>query len=131
MQQNTFLKLIRPTLFLFVLITAVCIGFANRLESMKVDHNVVLGGNLLLFVLAFITLAMHIQAAKNTNPNVLVRSIMGAMLIKMMALGIAAIAYLLLAKQNRNIPAIAIVMGLYIVYMVAEVRAALLLNKKQ
>lgn len=131
MQKHTFLKLFTPFLFVFFIINTPLFAFTDKLQSLKINPLVIAGGNAILFILAAITLAMHIKASKNSNPNVLVRSIMGAMLIKLMVIGTAALLYLVLSKENRNIPAIAIVMGLYIVYTVLEVKAALQLNKKQ
>lgn len=120
-----------PLYILFSIVTVAFIIWKKKWQSMGINHEVVLVGNLLLFALSLLTLAMHSKASKNANPNVLVRSIMGAMLIKMMVMGIATVIYLVVAKQQRNVPGIAIAMGLYLVYLIIEVKVALQLNKKQ
>ncbi|MBC7587575.1 MAG: hypothetical protein H7178_04370 [Chitinophagaceae bacterium] len=129
--QSTRRKQFKAVYLLFIFVTIICIIWAKRLALAGVNNEVVLVGNVLLFVLAMLTLYMHTKAAKNSNPNVLVRSIMGAMLLKMMVVGTTAIIYVLVAKQNRNLPAIFVLMGLYLVYLVIEVKVALQLNKKE
>ena len=129
--QSTSRKPFKPVYLLFTFVTLICIIWAKRLAIAGVDNEVIIIGNVLLFALAMLTLYMHTKAAKNSNPNVLVRSIMGAMLLKMMVVGTTAIIYVLVAKQNRNLPAIFVLMGLYLVYLVIEVKVALQLNKKE
>jgi hypothetical protein len=131
MQQKQKGKLFVPLFILFAFVNLAFTVWAKKWQAINVNHEVVLVGNILLFALAVVTLAMHAKASKNKNPNVLVRSIMGAMLIKMMVMGITTVIYLVAAKQQRNVPGIGIVMGLYLIYLIIEVKVALQLNKKQ
>lgn len=119
-------------LLLFLVINATCLIYrdGNMRFSFFIDINVVVVANALLFILAIISMYLHTRAAHNPNAQVFVRSIMLMSFLKFFVLGIAAIAYILLAKANRNMPGIIIGLALYVVYAVFEVRAAYKLNKK-
>lgn len=105
------------------------IGSATLL-SIGVQSVVVAGANALLFAIALFNIQMHVRAVKNPNPHVFSRSIMAGTFIKLMILGMAAVIYLLLAKQNRNVGGLFVGMALYLVYTFFEVKIALQLNKQ-
>jgi hypothetical protein len=129
-QEQQTSKLHLPGTILFVVVNLMIILTKASLTNWGIQYEVVVVGNALLYFLYSISLLLHKKAASNKNPNVLVRSIMGSMLIKMMVIGLAAITYLLVSKVHRNIPAICIIMVLYVFYLVLEVRASYALNKK-
>lgn len=118
-------------LVLFLLVNTLCLFYRNGILSLPIliDVNVVVVTNLLLFLLALIGTYLHTKAVHDKNPNVFVRSVMLMTVIKFFILGAAAVGYVVLAKANRNIPAIIIGMILYIVYAVFEVRGAYKMNK--
>ncbi|MFP5041830.1 hypothetical protein [Parasediminibacterium sp. JCM 36343] len=123
-------KLLLPSLLVFVLITLVFQLAAGFFDKLGISHRVVILGNWLLYTLSAFTAWMHIQAIKNPNPHVFSRSVLGGTAIKLFALGIAMVVYLLMAGNNKSIFAIFTIMLLYVIYTVLDVRAALLLNKK-
>lgn len=131
MQQKSFIKLLLPMLWVFIVLNSACLFLGKRMEDAKIDHIVLMYSNILFFFLATISLALHVKAAKNPNPNVLVRSIMGSTLIKMIVIGTAVLVYVKITKENRSVGAVIIGMVLYIIYMMIEVKTALKLNKKQ
>jgi len=122
-------KLMLRLFVLFMIITCLALIFGNWLDSKKIDHLVVIGANSLLFLLASVSLLMQVKALSNPNPNVFARSVMGGTFIKLFVIVIAVFIYLAVAKQNRSLYAVFAGMGLYILYTVGEVRAALELNK--
>ncbi|ANI88204.1 hypothetical protein A9P82_02085 [Arachidicoccus ginsenosidimutans] len=119
-------------LVVFLIINVICLLYRDGYihASFYVDINVVVVANCLLFILALLGTYRHTKAVQNPNPQVFVRSIMLMTMVKFFVLAIAAVAYILLAKQNRNVPAIIIGMLLYVIYAVFEVRGAFKLNKK-
>lgn len=131
MKQKSFWKLMLPMMWVFFLINCFIFYFDKRLDDAKIDHTILAYGNMLIFFISAIALFLHVQAAKNPNPNVLVRSIMGSTLIKMIVLGTAVVIYVKITKENRNVGAIVASMGFYLAYMAIEVKTALKLNKKQ
>jgi len=131
MQQQRLGKLIVPASIVFVIVNCIVALFRNRIDELHIDRTVILAGNCILYVLVLISLTLHYRAAKNEKPSVLVRSIMGSMLIKMLAIGIAVLVYVKITKEKRDIAAVASIMGLYLIYLLIEIKVALQLNKKQ
>jgi len=130
MKKIDYRKYFLPILGIFILGNSFCLIFKKFLLAKNVDPTVLLGANIILFLLSVIALIMHMNAVKNPNPNVFVRSVMAASFIKFMVIALAAVAYLALAKENRNIHAVVASMGLYVIYTVIEIRNATLINKE-
>ncbi len=131
MQQKRYGKLMVPALAIFAVANMLILILKNKIAALHIDLTVITIGNCILFVLVAISLALHLKASRNKKPSVLVRSIMGSMLIKMLAVGIAAVVYVRITKEKRDITAVGTVMVLYLIYLIAEIKAALQLNKKQ
>ncbi|MGC4104579.1 hypothetical protein [Ferruginibacter sp.] len=68
---------------------------------------------------------------QNKNPNVFVRSMMAAMMIKMLLVLGAFIGYVVGLGKAVNKPAIYISIVLYFLYLAVEVAMALKLNKQK
>lgn len=130
MKKIDYRKYFLPILLVFIIVNSFCLLFKNFLLAKGIDSTVLLGANILLFLLSVIALVMHITAVKNKNPNVFVRSVMAASFIKLMVIAIAAVAYLSIAKENRNIYGVIVSMALYVIYTVIEIRNASLINKE-
>ena len=127
---NTFLKKALPFCSLFVGLTVLTLSFWKPLKAANINPSVIIGANILLFLISIITLVMHLKAVKNSNPNVFSRSIMGGMIIKLFGLGAAVVIYLLQAGKNMSVYAIFASMFLYVLYTFLEVKIALQLNQK-
>jgi hypothetical protein len=130
-ETDSFAKKMLPLFFLFIIVNSIILVFQQRLESFKIDPFVVFTANCLLFVLSVLTLAMHVRALNKTNPNVFIRSVMGATMIKMLVLASSAMIYLFMEGKNRSVYGVFTSMLLYIIYMVLEIRIALKLNQKK
>lgn len=130
-QQSKFGKLLMPTFAFFNIINLTFLIWSNYWDSININHSVVIFGNALLFLLAFVSLWLHIGASKKENPNVLVRSIMGSTFIKMMVIAISVLLYLKVMKGEKSKLAVITTMAIYLVYVFLEVKTALKLNKKQ
>ena len=120
-------------LLLFLIVNTVCLFYRNGAIQLSfyVDVNVVVMANLLLFILALYGSYKHGRALEDKNPNVFIRSIMGMTALKLLVLVAAALIYVFMAKENRNVPAIIISLVLYIIYAVMEVMTAYKLNKNK
>jgi len=127
--QHNYVKLLFPTLLLFVTVTLIFMVAANFWESIGVDHWVVVVSNLLLYIISAITISMHLKAMNNPNPNVFTRSVMGGTVMKLFVLGVAVMIYLVIAGSKKNVYSIFIGMFLYMIYTAFDVKAALQLNK--
>ncbi len=115
---------------LFAIVNLLLLVGNTVLLTIGIQAVVVAGANALLFAIALFNVRMHGKAVQNPNPHVFSRSIMAGTFIKLMVLGMAAVIYLLLAKQNRNVAGLFAGMALYLVYTFLEVKIALQLNKQ-
>jgi hypothetical protein len=129
-QQPKFLKLVLPFFTLFNIINVLFIIFSENWDSIHINHNVVLFGNVLFFALALLSLWLHLLAAKSSNPNILVRSVMGSTLIKMLLTAIVVLIYTKVMKESKSNRGVLAGMVVYLFYMLLEVKIALRLNKK-
>jgi hypothetical protein len=119
-----------PVILIFVIINSLCIMFKNRFAVKNIDADVILGANLILFIITILTTSMHSKAIKNTNPNVFVRSVRGATIIKFFVIAIAVFIYMFLAGESRSVYAVIISMGVYVIYTVFELQTVFRLNRK-
>ena len=120
-----------PLILIFIVINSLCIVFKSRLADKNIDADVVLGANLILFIITILTTLMHSKAIKNANPNVFVRSVMGATIIKFFVIAFAVFIYLFMAGESRSVYAVIMSMGLYVVYTVFELQSVFRLNRKE
>ncbi len=130
MKKIDYRKYFLPILLVFIFVNSFCLLSKNFLLEKGIDSTVLLGANIILFLLSVIALIMHITAVKNKNPNVFVRSVMAASFIKLMVIAIAAVTYLAIAKENRNIYGVVASLVLYVIYTIIEIRNASLINKE-
>ena len=95
-----------------------------------INHLVVQGANLLLFLLMFVSAYLHHKALQNSNPHAFLRSVLSATVIKMFVIAGATFIYLLAAGEQRSVYAVLAGMGLYIIYMIVELRGLFRMNKQ-
>lgn len=119
-----------PLIFIFVSVNALCVIFNDKLDEKNINHLVVQGANLLLFLLMFISAWLHYKAMHKNNPHAFIRSVLSATVIKMFVIAAATFIYLLAAGEERSVNAVLVGMGLYIIYTTVELRGIFRLNKE-
>lgn len=127
--KTKFRKTIFPALIVFLIVNAVCIFWKIPIAEKKIDIGVIQAGNSILFLISLLASYMHVKAVGNKNPHAFVRSVMGATVIKLFVIAGSVMLYLIIAGNNKNIAAVFICMGLYVVYTIIEVRGAFSLNQ--
>ena len=130
MVQNN-LKPIRPMILLFILLNAFFITGKSWLAKKGVDQDVLIIGNMVLFIVMLVSFLMTQRSLKAANPNVFVRAMYGSFIIKFFVLAIGAFVYIMAVKKDVNKPALFTCMGLYIVYTFFEVSALFRLLKQR
>ena len=120
-----------PVILLFVLLNAFFISGKNMLQRWNTDQDVLIIGNLVLFVVTVISFLVLQRGMKHSNPNVFVRSVFGSFMIKFFICIIAAFTYIFIYKKELNKPALFICMGLFLVYLFMEVGVFMKLLKKE
>lgn len=121
----------RPLYALFIVLTTLVIAGKQYLLKWNIDPEVVLMGNILLFVLTFVGLLMQLKAAKNPNPNAIVRAVMAGMGLKMLGVAVAILVYVSMVGKAKNVYGVYVCLGLYLLYTWLEVRLFLAQNKKK
>ena len=119
-----------PLLFLFLLLTGLFGALWFLLPGNKVNFRVLLIGNLLLFVVGFISAQISARALQHKNPQVFLRLVYTSFLMKFFILGLGAFIYIALYKNEINKPALFGCFGIYFIYSFIEVRSVMKLSKK-
>ena len=120
-----------PIVLFFIALNAFFFVGKNLLQKWGADVNVLIIGNLLLFVITFISFTVAKKGLGTPNPHAFVRSVMGSIMIKMFIFLIAAFIYIMMYKKDLNKPALFICMGLYLVYTFIEVSFLTKMLKQQ
>ncbi|HYM95053.1 MAG TPA: hypothetical protein VET23_12990 [Chitinophagaceae bacterium] len=130
MQKNS-TRLFFPVILLFVLANSFFIGGRTLLEKWSVDPEILIVGNLILFIVTFISFWLGQRGLKSGNMQGFVRSIYSSFIIKFFVLIAAAFIYIMAAKKNVNKPALLACMALYLVYTFLEVSILMKLAKQK
>ena len=112
-----------PVILLFIVINALAIGLRARWQAWDVDQDVLIIGNLFLFLVTLVSFFISKRGLRHQNPHVFTRSVMGSIMAKMFLCIIAAFIYISAYKKELNKPALFACMGLYLVYTFLEVAA--------
>lgn len=115
-----FKKAFRLLLLFFVIVNVLAIIFRTKLEDKNVDTQVVIVGNLVLFIVSAISVWMYSNAGSQKKAHGMVRNVYGGFMLKFFALIVVAMVYFYFAKEI-NKPGIFICLGLYLVYNFAGV----------
>ena len=96
-----------------------------------VDYRVLQTGNVLLFVVSYISLIMSSGAINQKNVQVFLRLVYGSFIMKFFVIAIGAFIYIAISKKNVSKPALFGCMGLYFIYTFIEVRSVMIQSKKK
>ena len=120
-----------PIVFLFIVFTTFFLAGKNWLNKWNADAEVLIIGNLILFVATVLSFFLYARALKNDKPHKFLKYIYGGMFLKMLICLIAAFIYIASYGENVNKAAIFGSMFLYFVYTFVEVTILLRLSKQQ
>jgi len=102
----------------------VCVFFGKTgLPKKGVDTDVVILGNLIVFVATLFSFFIYIGSLKNKTGTGALKGMYGSFAVKFFICLLAVVIYLIAFKENINKPALIICMGLYFIYTVIEVSA--------
>ena len=96
-----------------------------------VDQEVLIGGNLILFIATALSFYISQRSLASANPRSSVSSLYGSFMAKFFIIAIAAFVYIMIARKNLNKPALIICMGLYLVYTFVEISSLQKLLKQK
>jgi hypothetical protein len=116
--------------FLFIALNAFFISGKSMLARWGADQNVLIIGNLVLFLITLVSTLIAIRSLNSPNPHAFTRGVYGSITIKLFACMIAALVYIAIYKKDLNKPALFTLMGLYLLYTFLEVGSLTKLLKK-
>ena len=124
MQRQNKFKQFFPVVLIFIALNVFFISGKHIIERRwHADQDVLITGNVILFLITFLSFFIAKNGLKNTNPNAFVRSVYGSIMAKLFLCMIAAAIYIFGFRATFNKPAFFILMGLYLVYTFFEVAA--------
>jgi hypothetical protein len=126
--RRLFDKQMMPLWTVFLLVSGLLVIFWNKLPAKQINPWVVLIGNALLFGIALLNIAYHRASLQKKNPQAVLRSVMGATMVKLFVLAALVIIYLVSAGSARSIYGVIACMGLYIIYSWLETKILLQLK---
>jgi len=110
-----------PLVLLFVLLNAFFITGKGLLQKWNADQNVLIIGNLFIFLITLIAFFISQKGLRGENPHAFVRSVYGSIMLRLFACMIAAFIYIAIYKKDLNKPAFFTLMALYLLYTFIEV----------
>jgi hypothetical protein len=119
-----------PLILLFLGLTILFFFLRMAFHDAPVDYRVLMGGNILLFVVGIISSGMNIRAMKHQNTQGFLRLVYSAFLFKFFVLAIAAFIYIAVFKKMISKPALFGCLGLYFIYTFIEMRSVMKMSKK-
>jgi len=124
-------KAFLPVALVFILINALLIGMKNQLAKWDIDQPVAIIGNLLLFIVTFISLVMYQRAIKHASTAGFLRNTYSGMLVKLFVCMAAVLVYAMIEGSNINKGAIFACMFFYFLYTFIEIRSLMRWNKER
>jgi hypothetical protein len=110
-------------IILFGILNCVFIVMESWFDKKGVDTDVLIIGNLTLFIATALSFYVYIKSMKTSSSGSALRGMYGSFMIKFFMCLVAVVTYLMIYKKNVNKPALIICMGLYIIYTAIEVTA--------
>src|SRR6478752_3773467 len=95
-----------PIVLLFILFNSLFIAGKNWLKKWNADTDVLIVGNLILFIATVVSFFLYTRALKNDKPHKFLKYIYGGMFLKMLICLITAFIYIASYGQDVNKPAI-------------------------
>jgi len=105
-----------PLVLLFVIVNALAIVFGKRLQAKGIDSDVIIIGNLVLFLASAASVYIYTRSQKSKG-HAVVRNIYGGFMLKFFVLIVAAMLYFFFADEI-NKGAIFVCLGLYLIYSI-------------
>jgi hypothetical protein len=123
-------RLLAPFFIVFICLSLIIIACWKLLPQYNIDGYVLFFANVYFLLICLLVFFIQKKALGNANPNVFIRSVMSGMMIKMVLCVAAVLAYTLLIKEDFNKKAVFLSLFFYLVYLAAEVKALMKLNKQ-
>ncbi|MEO6583127.1 MAG: hypothetical protein ABIO05_02315 [Ferruginibacter sp.] len=119
-----------PVAILFIIVYAASFVFKQQLQEMGFAVIVLRVANAVLLLLSLISFYIQEKGIMNANPHAFVRSVMSAMMLKMLVCVAVVFMYVYSSGGTYNKRSVFAALILYLIYLGVEVIAVMKLNKK-
>jgi hypothetical protein len=120
-----------PIAGLFIAVQSLLNLFGDRLVAAGMDKNVLMSGNLFVFLITLLSMWILMRGMRNAKTMAFMRSVYTSFISKFFLVAIAVLVYALWAKDRLNPAAVLGTMFLYLIYTFIEVRVLLKLMKQK
>jgi len=87
MQKNRIANSEKQVLILFLILSGIFYVLKNLIDQTTVNYNVLIFGNLLLFIVCWTSIRMSIKAVRHENVQVFLRLMYGSFILKFFRFG--------------------------------------------
>ena len=130
MINKNFIRVFLPVLLIFIITNGFFLTGGALASRWNIDTDIVIAGNLVLFLATGISFFFYYKALRNDNVQAFLRMIYGGMFLKMMICLFSVFIYIMVVGRTVNKGAIIICLCLYLIYSFVEV-VLLLKQSKQ
>jgi hypothetical protein len=123
-------RAVRPILILFALVNLVGMSFYANLSKSGLDPDILLAGNLFVFIITVFSFWMLLRGLKAKSTTAFLSSIYGSFIIKLAVSGLLTVSYAKLKGAEMNTPAIFSSLFLYLIYTFWEIKGLLAMLRK-
>jgi hypothetical protein len=120
-----------PLLSIFFIASGLFLGDPPIFSRWNVNVNVLLIGNLILFVATIVSFFLFTRSLYSKNAHAIVRTMYSGVLAKMMMCLVAVFIYISIAGKSVNKAGVLGCMFLYLVYTFTEVAILMKLSKQK
>ena len=131
MINKTVSKSFRPLLLIFIIINALFLTGRTWLSQWDVNVDVLIIGNLILFVATAVSFYLFTRSFSSKNPHAVVRTVYSGVLSKMVICLVAVFIYISIAGKGVDKAGIIGCMFLYLLYTTLEVAILMKLSKQK
>jgi hypothetical protein len=132
MSSVTYSRLLSPiTFYVFLPLSILIFAAHDQITGASLDPAVLMGGNIILYIITAGALYFHRKGSLDKNPNAFFRTVYASMILRMFLCIVAVIVYAMAAGNTINKYSLLLCFLFYFMYSFVEVRRIMLLLKKQ
>lgn len=129
--KKSLISLLLPLLLAAIIIASITAIASEWLLNKQINPLVVQAANLILLLTSCLNIFFQKRNLQQTNPQAVMRGIIGATMVKLFFLASLVLIYIIAAGEKRSVYAVIVSLGCYIVYSGLETRISLRLKSEK
>ncbi len=119
-----------PVIIIFIAVSFIAVAGSSLLGRLNIDKGLLIGGNLLLFVVTFISFFLYRRALVAGTTTTFLGNVYGGLFLKLFICLAAVFIYLFTMRTTINKGGLFLLMFLYLLYTFMEVSILMKLSKQ-